>query len=171
MSQYQELKKLRVVVSNYEINENTNIGSLVKYIKYNNFEIKQGEVFSVFDLLCKGYERRKKQYLQGKKRVSEYDSENIMYTVIEQVLHLEQFSELDVITHQPLNSIISDPYKLNDKETLFAMNPMSHVDFLIYNKIDKSPVLAVEVDGYTYHDKNARQQERDKMKDTVLKKV
>ena len=44
---------------------------------------------------------------------------------------------------------------------------MSHVDFLIYNKIDKSPVLAVEVDGYTYHDKNARQQERDEIKRCV----
>lgn len=40
----------------------------------------------------------------------------------------------------------------------------------IYNKIDKSPVLAVEVDGYTYHDKNARQQERDGIKDTVFEK-
>lgn len=163
-------RRLRVVVSNYEANKNTNIGSLVKYIKYNNFEIKRGEVFSVFDLLCKGYEKRRKQYLEGKRRVSEYDSENIMYTVIEQVLQMEQFSEFDVVTHQPLNAIISDPYKLNDKETLFAMNPMSHVDFLIYNKIDKSPVLAVEVDGYTYHDKNARQQERDGIKDTVFEK-
>ena len=163
-------RRLRVVVSNYEANKNTNIGSLVKYIKYNNFEIKRGEVFSVFDLLCKGYEKRRKQYLEGKRRVSEYDSENIMYTVIEQVLQMEQFSEFDIVTHQPLNAIISDPYKLNDKETLFAMNPMSHVDFLIYNKIDKSPVLAVEVDGYTYHDKNARQQERDEIKDTVFEK-
>ena len=133
-------RRLRVVVSNYEANKNTNIGGLVKYIKYNNFEIKRGEVFSVFDLLCKGYEKRRKLYLEGKRRVSEYDSENIMYTVIEQVLQMEQFSEFDVVTHQPLNAIISDPYKPNHKETLLAKNPMSHVDLLIYNKKDKSPV-------------------------------
>lgn len=31
------------------------------------------------------------------------------------------------------------------------MNPAVHLDFLIYNRISKKPVLAVEVDGYEYH--------------------
>lgn len=58
-------RRLRVVVSNYEANKNTNIGGLVKYIKYNNFEIKRGEVFSVFDLLCKGYEKEENNILKA----------------------------------------------------------------------------------------------------------
>ena len=47
--------RLRLVVSDNENNENTNIGDLVKYIQYNNFEIVNGDIYSVFDLLYKDY--------------------------------------------------------------------------------------------------------------------
>jgi len=68
-----------------------------------------------------------------------------MYSVIEDVLMADEFSKLNVVVHQPLNSIIRDPHKLTDEETAYAMNSWTHVDFLIYNYIDKSPVLAIEV--------------------------
>lgn len=50
------------------------------------------------------------------------------------------------------------------------MNILTHNDFVIYNKLDKMPVLAVEVDGYAYHANNPKQLMRDKMKDGILKK-
>ncbi len=46
----------------------------------------------------------------------------------------------------------------------------SHTDFVIYRKIDKSPVLVIEVDGYAFHRKGTRQAERDVLKDAVLAK-
>lgn len=42
--------------------------------------------------------------------------------------------------------------------------------FLLFNKMDKSPVLAIEVDGTGYHAEGSRQAERDEMKNSVLKK-
>lgn len=36
----------------------------------------------------------------------------------------------------------------------------THIDFLIYNKISKILLLAVEVDGYKYHKKDNKQKER-----------
>lgn len=42
------------------------------------------------------------------------------------------------------------------------------MDFLIYNRIGKKPVLAVEVDGYEYHKKGTVQAKRDLLKDRIL---
>ena len=46
----------------------------------------------------------------------------------------------------------------------------SRIDFLLYSKIDKTPVLAIEVDGVTFHD-NELQQERDKKKNHILNTI
>ena len=45
----------------------------------------------------------------------------------------------------------------------------SHIDILIYNKFDKKPVLAIEVDGFKFHH-NSKQMNRDKLKDSILSK-
>lgn len=47
---------------------------------------------------------------------------------------------------------------------------MSHLDFLIYNRISKQPILAVEMDGFRYHKSGTKQAERDRMKDHILEK-
>lgn len=162
--------RLRVVISDDENNKNTNIGDLVKYIQYNNFEVKNSDIFSVFDMLYQSYEKGRKAYLSKYKRISVYDSENLMYTIIDDVLSEDKYSNLGVIAHQSLSSIIRDPHKLTDEEVTYAMNPLTHVDFLIFNKMDKSPVLAIEVDGYAYHKEGTRQSERDKMKNSIFVK-
>ena len=48
------------------------------------------------------------------------------------------------------------------------MNPATHIDFLLYNRISKKPVLAIEVDGYAYHKEDTKQASRDLMKDHIL---
>ncbi len=65
---------------------------------------------------------------------------------------------------------IRNPEKLDEAECGFAMNILTHTDFLIFNKLDKMPVLVVEVDGYAFHANNPRQLERDRMKDRILEK-
>jgi superfamily I DNA and/or RNA helicase len=162
--------RLRLIVSDNENNENTNIGDLVKYIQYNNFEIINGDIYSVFDLLYSYYTEQRKKYLQKHKRISEYDSENLMYGLIKDVLNKDCFKKLDVIVHQPLNMLIHDPKKLSEVECNYAMNCATHLDFLVFNKLDKLPVLAVEVDGYQFHKEGTIQANRDKMKNEILKK-
>ena len=93
-----------------------------------------------------------------------------MNVVIENVLSEPAFQNLDKIMHQPLKMLIKDPSKLNDDECRFAMNVLTHTDFIIFNKLDKMPVLVVEVDGYAFHANNAKQIGRDKMKDAILQK-
>lgn len=162
--------RLRLVVSDNENNKNTNIGELVRYIQYNNFEVHKSEIYSIFDMLYKGYEQKRREFLKKHRRVSEYESENLMYALIEDVLKERSLSKLDVASHLPLNDIIRDSHLLNDDEVKYVRNPMTHIDFVIFSRIDKSLFIAIEVDGYEYHKKGTRQQERDEMKNHILEK-
>lgn len=161
-------KKLYLVVSGNEQPSDSNIADLISYIEYNNFEIKESKIFSIFDYLYKEYSEIRKEFLKKHKKISEYDSENLMYSVIEKVLEELGKSELKAVCHYQLNSLISDPSLLNADECRYAMNSATHVDFLIYNKIRKEPVLAIEVDGYSFHKEGSVQAERDKIKNRIL---
>ena len=59
---------------------------------------------------------------------------------------------------------------MTEEERRYATHPNTHVDFLIYNRITKAPVLAIEVDGFHYHKEGTRQAERDQMKDAIFAK-
>ena len=50
------------------------------------------------------------------------------------------------------------------------MNNRASVDFVLYHRLDKRPVLGIEVDGYVYHEGNPdpRQQERDRLKNQIF---
>jgi hypothetical protein len=148
----------------------TNIGDLVRYIQYNNFEIIESQIYSVFDLLYTSYSDKLLEVMKSGKQVSEYKSENLMNVVIEKVLGLPEFQSLDRVLHQPLRMLIRDPSKLTDEERKYALNILTHTDFVIFNKLDKMPVLVVEVDGHAYHANNPAQLKRDKMKDEILQK-
>ncbi len=164
------VNQLILVTDGNTSQKDNNIRDLISYIQYNNMEIIQSEIYSVFDYLYKRYFNRRQELLRNKKRVSGYDSENLMYHLIYDVLKAEPFAKLDVISHVPLNMIIRDPHLLNDEETAYAMHYQTHVDFLLYNRLGKQPVLVVEVDGYSYHKPNTRQAQRDELKDQILQK-
>lgn len=161
-------KRFCVVASGNGQPADSNIGDLIDYIEYNNFQVVQSKIYSIFDLLYRQYTEARITFLKKRRRVSAYDSENLMYNAIIDELNGRSHLLLDVICHQPLNMLIRDPGLLNDKERRYVMNPAAHVDFLIYNRIGKKPVLAVEVDGFRYHKRGARQYERDRMKDHIF---
>ena len=76
----------------------------------------------------------------------------------------------DVLLHFPIRRLIKDFSKLDEQETKYASNPLTHLDFLIYNKLGKVPILGIEVDGFEFHKQGTQQAERDKMKDKILDK-
>ncbi len=93
-----------------------------------------------------------------------------MYRLIKEILSQEQFSKYGVILHHPLRDLLLDFSKLTAEEERYARHHATHLDFLIYNKLGKNPVLAIEVDGYEYHKIESRQAERDRMKNGILAK-
>jgi hypothetical protein len=64
--------------------------------------------------------------------------------------------------------LIKNPELLNEEECKYAMNPATHLDFLIFNRISKKPVLAMEVDGYKYHKLDTVQAARDLLKNHIM---
>ncbi len=93
-----------------------------------------------------------------------------MNIVIENVLDKEEYSHLSHIAHYPLNKLIKDLSLLNTKEEKFVLHPSAHLDVLLYNRIDKRVILAIEVDGFAFHENNPTQLKRDKMKDGILQR-
>lgn len=160
--------KLVLVVTGNEIAKGSNIDDLISYIEYNNFTVTESKIYSVFDLMYKDFTESRLEYLKDSKRISEYDSENLMYKLIVDVLQDDEFIHYDVISHQPLNMLIKNPEYLDDELCRYAMNKGTHLDFLIYNRIGKKPVLAIEVDGYSYHKDGTEQSFRDRKKDKIL---
>lgn len=160
---------LRLVVSRDICEKDSNINDLVKYIKYNNFEVIESNVKSIFDLLYKENRLARLQYLKNKKRISLFDSENIAYNEIENILK-NNYNNLGIITHIPLFRILENKNLLNKDELKYASHEWTHIDFVIYNKMDKKPSLAIEVDGYTFHKKSTAQSQRDELKNEILKK-
>ena len=70
-----------------------------------------------------------------------------------------------------LKTILKDKSLLTtNRELQYALNNSTHIDFLIYKNIDKSPFLAIEVDGYKYHSEGTKQAQRDILKNEILKK-
>ncbi len=163
-------EQLIVVVNEDASLKDSNIGDLVRYIEYNNFAVVDSKVYSVFDYLYKCYAQRRKKFLAKKKRVSQYDSENLMHDLITKLLKTKDGNRFDVSVHVPLKMIIRDASLLTPTEEKYAMNILTHVDFLIFDSIDKSPRLVIEVDGVKYHSEGTRQSERDAMKNSILNK-
>lgn len=161
-------KKRLVIVTTGNEQEGGNVRDLIEYISYQNFDVEESKIYSVFDYLYKQYTESRQAYLKDKKRVSEYESENLMFSLILEAIREAGREDLFVLCHYPLNELIKDPCYLNDEECKYAMNPATHLDFLIYSKISKRPILAIEVDGFHYHKEGTEQAERDKKKNHIL---
>ncbi len=76
-----------------------------------------------------------------------------MYALISEVLSMDNYSKYDVILHFPFQHLISNFSKLTNEEENYAKHHSTHLDFLIFNKLSKHPVLAIEVDGFEFHKK------------------
>ncbi len=164
------VKKFWLVCSNNETNKNDQIQNLIKYIKYNNFEVVESKIRSIFDLLYKQYTKEREEFLAKHKRVSKYISENLAYACIKKCLSNIGVLTIDFVIHVPLHDFISIRNEFNETELQFLKTD-AHVDFLIYNKMDKKPILAIEVDGFKYHKQNQKQIERDRVKDIIFEKI
>ena len=158
-----------VVTDGNENDAASPIHELIGYIQYHNHEVKESKIRSVFDYLYKDYADVRKAVLRKYGRVSDMDSENLMYQVIRDVLEDNEFTKYDVVTHVPLRMILNDFEKLNTRELELASNHLTHVDFLIFSRLTHQPTLVVEVDGFRYHN-TEKQQERDKVKNSILEK-
>lgn len=162
--------RLYVVASEELLNQNgTLINDFIRYLNYysSDYEIKDSKVYSVFDIMYDRYSPILETFKKKMLHISDFDSENIMASILRELQSDEDLHPFGFAMHYPLNKIVN-PSSLADKDDArFASNSNTHLDFLIYDVLDKSPVLAVEVDGLQ-HVLDKKQSERDKRKDRLL---
>ncbi len=162
--------RLCIVTNGNELPKESNLAQLIAYIQYNNFEVKESKLHSVFDLLYKQYTAERLAYEAAHPSVSNHLSENLVYEVLVKAITDLNLINAEVLCHYPLSRLIGDWSLLSEEEKAFAESPFSHVDFLIYNSLTKQPLQTIEVDGWHFHRKSDVQKSRDILKDQLLTK-
>ncbi len=162
-------KRFFLVVSGNKQERKGNIVELLDYIAYNNFSVTESKINSIFDYLYTHYTKERIAFLAGHRQISEYDSENLTFSLVENILsEYPDFSHLGILCHTPIRSIIKDWSLLNDEERKYISHFATHIDFLVINHVTKKPILAIETDGYNYHNEVTDQHRRDEMKNHIL---
>ena len=144
---------------------------MIRYIHYTTDPaetVVKGSICSVFDLLYKEYNKAFASFLSSNKHVDGSAAEIIIHKLLsEKILsNNPRFSSIDMVREYRLRDLVRDYQPFSGDEIQF-IRKNSRIDFLLYNKIDKTPILAIEVDGVSFHD-NELQQARDRKKNHIL---
>lgn len=162
------INQFLLVVPSCDNYGHTNIGDLLRYIEYNNYDVLESRIYSIFDYLYKDYTHMRLAIISRSMKISKYDSENLMYSLLLELVGAAEFGKLDVVCHVKMKMLIHDMDGLNEREINYVKHPCTHVDFVIYDRLSHQPVLVIEVDGYEYHREGTKQAKRDQMKDEIL---
>ena len=165
------VKRLILVVTGNEQTKRGNITDLVEYIQYNNFDVRESKIRSVFDYLYTQYSNELKEKLKDSRDDIEHNSEKLLDLLLTDILSREEFQSYTHMHQYSLRDLIPDNEVLSKDELRYARNENTHVDFLLYSKISKKPILAIEVDGYEFHKEGTKQHERDKIKNSIFEKI
>ena len=142
-----------------------NIHDLLNYIKYQQGIVIQSKLRSIFDYLFTQIQ----EYNRSNEPISEFKSENLTFDLIEKIrVNYPYLSHIKALCHYPMRYLISDTQGFTEREKKYALHPSTHIDFLIINRVTKEPLLAIETDGYSFHNENTEQFQRDRMKDMIL---
>lgn len=69
--------------------------------------------------------------------------------------------------HNRQAGVVPDPATLDPAQLAYIQHRAS-VDFVVYNRVTNQPLLAIEVDGFAFHENKPEQRERDALKDEIL---
>lgn len=160
------IKKLFIVTPNQYSKSNSNIANLIKYIEYNNMSIVHSNINSIFDHLYRKTELEE-EIVNGET----YKSEVLMEQLLTKVLKNLKIDNISYVRSYPLKLLIKPNPIFNNDENKFIYKTDSHNDFVLFNKVTKQSILAIEVDGYRFHEENEKQKNRDEIKDLIFKKI
>ena len=83
--------------------------------------------------------------------------------MIQNILQKAEFSFVDCAAYVALVNLVKDYSMLTEEETTYARNPLTHIDFLLFRWMDKSPL-----DGATFHAAGSVQANRDEKKNRIF---
>lgn len=169
-------KNQLILVTNGNEGNTGHLKNLVDYFKANGI-CESGEVTSLFDLIYPQYTVQLQGYLNSLPAIPSYfyapddlpsAAEQIAYRFISKVL--QDYPGLTIQYECPLRLLVKDNSSFDWEELKLISDKRSHVDFLIVNKKTSAPVLAIEIDGESYHIEGSFHWKNDKMKDSIMEK-
>ncbi len=162
-----------ILVTDHELffRKGRHIGDLIRYIQYSTLDenVIESRIISVFDLLYHRYSEKLAHYKAKMWPDARWKSEEALRVLLEDILHEKEFDRFDYVQGVLLRNLLNDTALLDEKEREFINNRAS-IDFVVFFRMDKSCVLAVEVDGFEFHENNPEQLRRDRIKDSILNK-
>lgn len=165
---------LYVVASKFLFEQKGILSSLKDYVLYySDFRqstMERSAIRSIFDLLYKDGVYDPEHIKSKLKQVSEFQSENLIATLLDKFKKQEKVATFDYVHNYPLRLLLDADMFEDIEDRKFILNPNSHVDFLLFNPIGKRPLFVIEVDG-KQHRMLAQQAERDRRKDRILSSV
>lgn len=144
---------------------------LVDYIVYQTLDdsVRDSPVVGVFDLLYREYSAVLNDLDSRLPESFRYKSEAIGFALIEQILAGDEFTDLAVAHEVYVRDLIPTFDGLTDDEVRYVRNGC-RVDFVIYEKLTKRAVLAIEVDGHAFHRTTDDAERRDRLKNSVFER-
>ncbi|QDI91142.1 DUF2726 domain-containing protein [Salicibibacter halophilus] len=151
---------------------NEEIAALIRYIHYYKEKsmVKQSPVVSVFDTFYDEFAPillKRKEKLKNKR--FEYESEQLIAELLEEIFEGREFQKFKYQHQYRLRDFLSNKLSLTNREQEYV-DQAAHIDLLIFYKVGKDPVAAIEVDG-SHHDYDAETMERDRLKEHILEKA
>jgi superfamily I DNA and/or RNA helicase len=160
-----------ILVTSDEIYKNSKgcLGDLVRYLRFTaEIKTEEGQVKSIFDILYDGYDEVREAFLR-KHPSKDVITENLMLNHLKTFIGKDPYASLAIRQHVSLRDLIKirkDDF--TPDELHYLQNPLTHVDFTIFNVYDKKPVLFIEVDGIRYHEQNEKQALHDTIKNKAI---
>jgi AAA domain/Protein of unknown function (DUF2726) len=162
-----------VLVTNHQkLPRSRHLRDLIGYIEYRYPDEQPGasRVVSVFDLLYREYDEVLRPLAERLSRGAGSPAERIVKVVIGHVLAEPEHGHLRVESQILLRNLVPAQNTLGDNQRAFIRH-RSSIDFVIYNRVTRRPVLAIEVDGFRFHEDQPEQLRRDALKDSILKRL
>jgi hypothetical protein len=97
-----------------------------------------------------------------------YRSEHIIWTALHDILDEGEYAHLTVSCQILLRNLLPDLSGLTPAQEAYVRHRAS-VDFVVYNLVTNRPLLAIEVDGFAFHENNPVQLARDAIKNEILR--
>ncbi|MFF2844152.1 AAA domain-containing protein [Paenarthrobacter sp. NPDC057981] len=164
------VKRFVLVTNNAMLPTSRHLRDLIHFIQYRYPEdgVFDSSVLSVFDLLYKEYSALLRPLASRVRGNSQFASENIVWTLLSDIVQDKDFGDLAIAPQVMLRNLLPDLTMLTPEQLTYVQNRAT-LDFVVYNRISNRPVLAVEVDGYAFHENNPVQQARDAHKDAICR--
>ena len=145
----------------------SNLGSLERYIEHLDPEkrrLSRSPCRSVFDALF----ARGRVVPRGRR--GESPAETLFRHLLQALQSDPRYGSWSFVQEYPLRLLPRRRADLSGEEVRY-MERGARLDFLLFDRMDRSPVLAIEVDGNAFHRKGGAQAGRDALKDSIMRKL